>query len=300
MEMQRNADDSAPQLQRHGPGVRSMNRANVSLSIALALLGYQNCAPAQDSSQKASAVAATGTNTLTTVPIQGTVSPFGNGANPTFDVPVDFATVTEAAAVAVNTPIASSGTTSFNGSTWTLFKSGANGDLIYGTAGRDAIQGNDGDDVISGAAADDYVHGNKGNDTLYGGAGNDVIYGGRGDDMIYGDRGDDVIFGDLGTNTLYGANDTYSGTAEDGNDTFVAFIADDGAAEIAFNTIIDKGGSNRLLCRTSAFTAPTGGVAWYEGNDLVIFFTGRGQVKVSDYKLTPFTAIDCGVVTLTP
>ncbi|MES2963141.1 MAG: hypothetical protein V4760_04565 [Bdellovibrionota bacterium] len=274
-----------------------MNKAHVSLSIALALLAFQNCAPSPETSQKASSTTNGGT-TIGGTYVGAPVSPFGNSANPTFDVPVDFGTVTEAPPVPAGTLISSSGTTSFNGSSWTLFKSGVNGDSIAGTAGRDAIQGNDGDDIIGGATGDDYIHANRGNDTVNGGAGNDVIYGGRGDDTLYGDRGDDILFGDLGKNTLHGANPNFAGTSEDGNDTFVVFIAEDNAAEYATNTIFDKGGSNRLLCRNTAFTAPVGGTAWYEGNDLVIFFTGRGSVKIVDYKLAPFAAIDCGPISL--
>jgi Ca2+-binding RTX toxin-like protein len=158
----------------------------------------------------------------------------------------------------------------------------------------DAAMGGLGNDTISAAAGNDIIQGNQGNDFLYGGNGNDTIYGGQGDDTIYGDRGNDIIFGDLGNNNLYGANQTYSGTAEDGDDTFVLTVAAPGATSISNHTIYDVGGANRLVCNPTAGTTLPQGTATFSGNDLLIDFQGRGSVRIIDYKNHPFACMECG------
>jgi Ca2+-binding RTX toxin-like protein len=161
----------------------------------------------------------------------------------------------------------------------------------------DIIFAGGGDDIILGMRGNDYILGGRGNDTIYGGTGNDVIWGGVGDDIIYGDRGDDIIFGDKGKNTLYGANDTYSGTSEDGNDTFVfnAYDSSIADADVPQDTIIDKGGSNTLLCKN--ITGLTGSAS-FVGDDLYItFYEGtrfRGSITIKQYRQYPFASIQCG------
>ena len=77
------------------------------------------------------------------------------------------------------TNIASTGTTSINGSNSSdTITGGAGNDSIYGNGGNDLINGGDGKDTLNGGAGNDTIHGGVGWDSLVGGSGNDILDGG--------------------------------------------------------------------------------------------------------------------------
>jgi Ca2+-binding RTX toxin-like protein len=258
----------------------------------VATLAFQNCAPSvsSDGGSAASASSLIAGNAVGTV-----IAPYGNGLLTPMNMPIN-----------VSDPAYSDGTyhpVTVNGVTYNVYigTNVSTAQNLSGTSGNDVLMGGSGDDLISAGASDDWIQGGKGNDTINGGNGNDWIYGGQGNDTIYGERGNDTIFGGRGINTLYGANAAYSGTSEDGDDTFVLVLDDAGGNDIANrpqDTVIDRGGYNRVLCRNSDMSSVSGGKAYYENADLIITFGNRGQTRIVDYSTYPFSALDCGYLTV--
>lgn len=284
------------------------------LAIALAgpLLVFQNCAPSMPSDEaSSSADDSTNRNSGSDAGSNinyGNNDSFGNGSsssqvfppeihapagNELSAYPMPSLPVPDPAQMAVQLTTGND-TASYQASAAAVTVNGNLGDdTINGSSFNDQITGLDGNDSLFGQAGDDILHGNLGNDTLYGGAGNDVLYGGQGDDVIYGDRGNDILLGGKGTNILYGANDTYAGTPEDGDDTYIF------GARGEITTVVDKGGKNVLLCQNGDTAASLDNLpvsATMSGDDLVINFGLEGSIVLKDFRHHPFQAINCGKI----
>ncbi len=77
-------------------------------------------------------------------------------------------------------------------------------DVLRGTGARDVICGLGGNDRIIGGGGADVVYGGPGADTLDGGAGNDLLRGGPGNDRLIGRSGNDRLEGGDGHDNLIG------------------------------------------------------------------------------------------------
>ncbi len=142
----------------------------------------------------------------------------------------------------------------------------------------DQIQGMDGDDTLKGMQCSDFINGNKGKDTVTGNMGNDRLHGGADDDALFGGAEHDELTGGGGNDSLTG------GLGDD------RFYFAEGAG---YDTVMDGGGFDTIICAANSGRARARLMNWNRtGNDLLLFLSGGGLVRVKDHFASGSSAID--------